>query len=492
MNRKFDTARRSVAVAFDSRIQSDEFCRVVCEVLSANGIRVHRYAELMPVPCLSYAVRALGCAVGVMITASHNPAQYNGYKVYGSDGCQIRTEVAKEILGEVEAVDEFADVRTMDYDEAVKQGLVSLIGEEIYTAFTEEVKKRSVLFGDEINRDVAIVYSPLNGAGRKPVMRALTETGFTNITVVKEQENPDGHFPTCPYPNPEIREAMALGLSYCEKLGADLLLATDPDCDRCGVAVKDVKGLRGKPGEYTLMTGNEMGILLLDFICSQRKKHGKMPNDPVFVKTIVTAELTEKIASYYGVKTVSVLTGFKYIGEVIGNLEREGKADSYIFGFEESYGYLSGSHVRDKDAVNASYLFCEMFAYYKTRDVSLPERLAEIYAQFGYSLQTLHSFQFEGSAGMTKMKTIMKDLRGGVDAIGGFKVESVLDYANGVNGLPKADVLTFRLEGGNTALVRPSGTEPKLKAYLFVTAPQEAAAREIEKKISEDLKARFA
>ena len=327
------------------------------EVFAANGIEVFIYTELMPTPCLSYAVRKLQCAAGIMVTASHNPSKYNGYKVYGADGCQITTEAAAEILAEIEKLDIFGDIKQSNFDEQMKAGRISYIPDEVYTDFVEEVKAQSMLRADEeIDRNVAIVYSPLNGTGLKPVTRTLKETGFTNITVVAEQEKPDGHFPTCPYPNPEIKEAMALGMEYAKRCDADLLLATDPDCDRVGIAVKD------KNGEYVLLSGNQTGCLLLDYVCSKRMENKTMPVDPVMVKTIVTTDLGEQIAAKYGVKTVNVLTGFKFIGEQIGYLEKEGKADHYIFGFEESYGYLSGSYVRDKDAVDGAFLICEMFA----------------------------------------------------------------------------------------------------------------------------------
>jgi len=470
----------SIAVSYDSRIKSDLFSRTASAVFAANGIKVHLYTELMPTPCLSYAVRALGCDAGIMVTASHNPSKYNGYKVYGADGCQITTEAAAEILSKIEAVDIFEGVKTGDFDSFVAEGRITYIGEDVYTGFVEEVKKQSVLFGDEIDRNVAIVYTPLNGAGLKPVTRTLKETGFTNITVVAEQEQPDGNFPTCPYPNPEIKEAMQLGMEYAAKTGADLLLATDPDCDRCGIAVKD------STGEYKLVTGNEVGILLLDFICSQRTKHGKMPNDPVFVKTIVTMDLAEKIAASYGVKTVNVLTGFKFIGEQIGMLEAKGREHSYICGFEESYGYLTGSYVRDKDAVDAAFMICEMFAFYKTRGISILDKLNELYAKYGYCLNTLHSYEFEGSAGFAKMQDIMKKFREGKDTFGDRKTESLKDYSKGIDGLPASDVLKFFVEGGSV-VVRPSGTEPKLKTYISVVAGDEQEARAIEEKISEDL-----
>ena len=466
----------SVAIAYDSRIKSDLFSKTAASVLAANGIKAHIYPQLMPTPCLSFAVRELKCSAGIVITASHNPSKYNGYKVYGPDGCQITTEAAAAILAEIKKVDIFDDVKNTDFDSAMGEGLISYIDESVYTAFTEKVKEQSVLFGDEIDRNVAIVYTPLNGTGLKPVTRALSESGFTNITVVEEQREPDGNFPTCPYPNPEIREAMELGLQYCAKTGADLLLATDPDADRCGIAVRDGDG-------YRLITGNEVGLLLLDYICSQRIKHGKMPENPVFVKTIVTMDLAERIADHYGVKTVNVLTGFKFIGEVIGRLEAEGRESDYICGFEESYGYLTGTYVRDKDAVNAAFMICELFAFYKTRGISLLEKLNELYDTYGYCMNTLHSYQFEGASGMVKMQNIMKTFHNEYnegDSIGGLDIQTVLDYSKGLDGLPKSDVIKYLLKGGSSVVVRPSGTEPKLKTYISVTAgdPEEAGAQE--------------
>lgn len=470
----------SIAIAYDTRIKSDIFSETAARVFAANGIKAYIYPELMPTPCLSYAVRALECSAGIVITASHNPSKYNGYKVYGADGCQITTEAAADILAEIDRIDIFDDVKSMTFDEAFDNGLIEYICEDIYTSFIEEVKNQSVLFGDEINRDVAIVYSPLNGTGLKPVTRALQESGFTNITVVAEQEKPDGNFPTCPYPNPEIREAMELGLQYCEKTGADLLLATDPDADRCGIAVRDGSG-------YKLITGNEVGLLMLDFICSQRLKHGKMPEHPVFVKTIVTMDLAEKIATHYGVETINVLTGFKFIGEVIGKLEAAGRENDYICGFEESYGYLTGSYVRDKDAVNAAFMICEMFAYYKTRGISLLDKLSEIYATYGYCMNTLHSYQFEGAAGMQKMSDIMKAFRRNKSTVKCLKIEECKDYIDGIEGLPKSNVLKFFLEGGSSVVVRPSGTEPKLKTYISVVAEDKSSAEQIEKSIRDAL-----
>ena len=482
----FAPEQRSIAISYDSRIKSDVFAKIAAEVFAANGIKAYIYPRLMPVPCVSYATRYLRCAAGIMVTASHNPSKYNGYKVYGEDGCQMTSEAANEVLGEIEKLDLFTDSKRIAFEEGLRDGRIAWIPEEVYTAFVEEVKKQSVAGDAPIDKNVAIVYTPLNGAGLKPVLRTLQETGYTNITVVKEQEQPDGNFPTCPYPNPEIHEAMALGMEYAAKYNADLLLATDPDSDRVGIAVKD------KEGDYQLLSGNQTGMLLTDYICARRTENGTMPKEPVVIKTIVTTDMVEQIASRYGVRTVNVLTGFKYIGEQIGLLEKQGKADSYIFGFEESYGYLSGSYVRDKDAVDAAFLICEMFCYYKTRGISLLEKLYELYKIHGYCLNTLYSYQFEGAAGFTKMKEIMKDFQtAGISSFGGRKVETLLDYNTGIDGLPKENVLKFLLEDHGSVVVRPSGTEPKLKTYITVSAQDKAAAEVIEKKIVEDLKKRI-
>ena len=475
----------TVAIGYDSRIKSDVFSRCASEILAANGISVYLYPQLMPVPCVSFAVRYFKCAAGVMVTASHNPSKYNGYKVYGPDGCQITDQAADAILSRIGKIDIFKDIKHGDFDAFVKDGKIKYIGEDCYSAFIAEVKSRSVLFGDEINKDVAIVYSPLNGAGLKPVLRALNESGFTNISVVKEQENPDGNFPTCPYPNPEIRQALSLGLEYASRLNADLMLATDPDCDRVGIAVRDGSDMK-------LLTGNEVGMLLLDYICSQREKHGKMPKDPIFVKTIVTSDMAQRIATHYNVKTINVLTGFKYIGEQIGILEAQGHPERFILGFEESYGYLSGPHVRDKDAVNASFLICEMFAFYKTRGISLLEKLNGLYKDYGYCLITQHSYEFPGSAGFAKMKAIMDGFRTTkLPSAGGLEVKEVVDYGKGIDGLPKSNVIKFILEGNCSAIIRPSGTEPKIKNYCSVTAEDRLAAEQVEKRIVADFEKIF-
>ena len=467
----------SVCIGYDSRIKSDVFARVAAGVFAANGVKVSIWPRLMPVPTVSFAVRHLGADAGVMITASHNPSKYNGYKVYGADGCQITTQAAAQVLAEIEKLDIFRDVHTGSFEEYLEKGGISYIPEETYTAFVENVKAQSVLFGEEVNKDTAIVYSPLNGAGRWPVLRTLSEMGYTNVTVVAEQAEPDGNFPTCPYPNPEIREAMELGLRYARENNADLLLATDPDCDRVGIAVKN------EEGAYVLLSGNETGILLLDYICSQRVKHGKMPEKPVMVKTIVTMDLAERIAARYGLETRNVLTGFKFIGEQIGLLENQGQKERYVFGFEESYGYLTGTYVRDKDGVGGAYMICEMFSYYATRGIRLTDKLQELYKEYGYCRNTLHSFQFEGSAGFAKMQRIMALFRQGIQSFGGLRVEKVLDYSLGLDGLPKSDVLKFLLEGGCSLVVRPSGTEPKLKLYLSVTAEDAQTAAAIETSI---------
>ena len=478
LNKKYENP--SVVIGYDSRIKSDVFADVAADVFSANGIIVEKWSTLLPVPTVSFATRYLSASAGVMITASHNPSKYNGYKVYGSDGCQITTEAATEILAEINEVDIFSDVKME------KKAEIRGIPDGVLTAFIEEVKNQSVLYGEEVDKNVAIVYSPLNGTGLVPVTRTLAEMGYSNVTVVEEQRNPDGNFPTCPYPNPEIKEALAVGLEYCKKYNADLMLATDPDCDRVGIAVKD------KNGEYNLLSGNEVGILLLDYICSQRIKHNKMPEKPVMVKTIVTMDLGEKIAEHYGVETRNVLTGFKFIGEQIGLLEKDGKADRYIFGFEESYGYLSGSYVRDKDGVNGAYLIAEMFSYYKTRGISLLDKLDELYSTYGYAHNTLQSYTFEGASGFTKMQEIMSKIREeGIEDLAGVKVVKSLDYMEGLDGLPKSDVLKYYFEDGASVVIRPSGTEPKLKTYISTCLGSKAESIEENKVFEETLKKFF-
>ena len=479
--KNFPEEERKAAIAYDSRIKSDVFSKVTAGVLAANGIKVYIYKELEPVPLCSYATRELHCCAGVMVTASHNPSKYNGYKVYGPDGCQCTTEYANAVLAEIEKTDTFKDVKKLDFEEGLKSGIIEYIDDSMLTNFLEAVKTQSLVGDAEIDKNVAIVYSPLNGTGLIPVTRILKETGYTNITVVKEQEFPDGNFPTCPYPNPEIKAAMALGMEYAARYNADLLLATDPDADRVGMAVKN------NEGEYQLITGNQAGLLLLNYICERRTALGKMPPEPVLVKSLVSMDLADRIAESYGVRTINVLTGFKFIGEQILKLEQQGKKENYIFGFEESYGYLAGTHARDKDAVVASFLICEMFAFYKTRGISLLDKLNEIFDKFGFCMNVTYSNEFEGSSGFKKMQDIMVKFRKGAEEFGGKKVIELQDYLPGINGLPSADVLKFILEGNCSVVVRPSGTEPKLKFYISVSAKDEAAAHEAEQKILADL-----
>lgn len=457
-------AQPSVAISYDSRNKSKEFAEESARILAANGIQVYLYKTLMPTPALSFAVRHYGCNAGIMITASHNPAKYNGFKAYNEEGCQMTLEQADEVLKLIQKLDLFEDVKKPgEGDDCLSH--IQYISEEAVDAFVAAVKAESA--GAPGCRDLKVVYTPLNGSGNLPVRRILKEIGVAHVTVVPEQELPDGNFPTCPYPNPEKKEALALGLALCnETKTADLLLATDPDCDRVGIAVKH-------DGEYRLMTGNQVGILLLDFLCLARsgkigcKPARTMPEKPVAVKTIVSSKMTEAVAAHYGVELWDVLTGFKFIGEQIGFLEAKGEENRYIFGFEESYGYLSGPYVRDKDAVNASMLICEMAAYYKTKGKTLVDRMEELYSQFGYYKNDLLDFTFEGAAGMDKMASIMADFRANPPlGIIGKAVAKRIDYRNDETGLPKADVLSYVLEDGSSIMIRPSGTEPKLKIYL--------------------------
>ena len=467
LKKNFETP--SVAIGYDSRIHSDLFAQTAAAIFAANGIQVHLYPRLMPTPALSFAVRDLGCSGGIVITASHNPSKYNGYKVYGADGCQITTEAAKAIQQEIDGVDPFDHVAKPDFQAQLDAGVISYIGEDTVDRYLKAIDTASVLPAG-ISREVSIVYTPLNGAGISCVPRCLKEHGFTNITIPDEQREPNGNFPTCPYPNPEIREALNVGLAWAERTSSDLLLATDPDCDRVGVAVKNADG-------YTLINGNEMGVLLLDFVCKMRLAAGTIPENPVAVKTIVTTPMAAKVAAHYGVELRDVLTGFKFIGEQIGLLEKAGESERYIFGFEESYGYLSGSFVRDKDAVNASLLICEMFAYYKHEGKGLLDVLAGLYERYGYYQSRLLTFTFEGSAGFAKMRELMDGMREnepeeiaglGVEAVGDYLASTIChkDGTQGTVELPQSNVLRFFLKGGLEAVIRPSGTEPKLKIYV--------------------------
>lgn len=472
----------SVAISYDSRIKSTDFAKAAAEVLAANGVKVHIYTELKPTPMLSFAVRALHCSAGIMVTASHNPAKYNGYKAYGSDGCQMTIDAADAVLAKINALDIFNDVKHMPFDEALAAGMISYIGDDVIEDYFKNVLAQGINTDLCAKSGLKIVYTPLNGTGNKPVRTILNRIGIQEVTVVKEQENPDGNFTTCPYPNPEIREALQLGLQYCDQVKPDLLLATDPDADRVGIAVPDGKG------GYALFSGNEVGALLLEYICEQRIQKGTMPKHPVAVKTIVTTDIVEAICKAYGVELIEVLTGFKFIGEQIGFLEAKGEEDRYIFGFEESYGYLAGSYVRDKDAVVASMLICEMAAYYRTKGISMMQARENLYQKYGVYVHAQHSFTFEGESGMIRMQNIMEHLRTHrPEQIDNLKVIQFADYEKQVSidlttgtetaiTLPQSNVLSFTLEQGAKVIIRPSGTEPKIKAYYTTTAATEAEA----------------
>ena len=470
------TGGGAVAIGYDTRINSRLFAERAAQIFASKGLSVYIYSEPLPTPMLSFAVRELGCAAGVMITASHNPKQYNGYKVYGADGCQITDAAADAILAEIEACDYFDSCDAASFDSLVASGAISYIAPSVFDKFIDEVSACSMLFGDAQNKSVRITYTNLNGTGRVPVLKILEKNGFSAVETVKEQEAHDGEFPTCPYPNPELPEALSLGLEYARKSSSELLLATDPDCDRVGVAVRC-------EGDYKILTGNEVGLLLLDYVASQRLRNGKMPSSPIAVKTIVTSELAVKIAKKYGVETVDVLTGFKYIGEQIGELEKHGEEDRYIFGFEESCGYLGGSYVRDKDGVYAALLISELAAYLSAKGSSLAERLSEIYREHGYAKNSLYSYYFDGKEGFSKMQSIMDALRCGMTELSGLAITELEDYKKGIKGLPVSNVLKFFLENDATLVVRPSGTEPKLKIYISVTAKDEDEAKVLTEKI---------
>ena len=477
-----------VAISYDSRINSDVFAKTAACVLAANGIKVRIYDALMPVPALSFATRYYEANAGIMVTASHNPAKYNGYKAYGPDGCQMTDEAADIVYAEIQKTDILDGAKIMGFEEGMEAGLISYVGDDCKEALYAAIEARSVRPGLCKTAGLKLVYSPLNGSGLVPVTRILSDIGIDDVTIVPEQQYPDGNFPTCPYPNPEIFEALRLGLELAEKSGADLMLATDPDADRVGIAIKC-------PDEtYELVSGNEVGVLLLDYICAGRIENGTMPKNPVAVKSIVSTPLADAVAANYGVELRSVLTGFKWIGDQIAGLEAAGEVDRFIFGFEESYGYLAGPYVRDKDAIIGSMLICEMAAYYRSIGSSIKERLEEIYAQYGRYLNKVDSCAFPGLSGMDKMTGIMDDLRQNPPKeIAGYKVVKVTDYKKPEEtGLPAANVLIYGLEGGATVVVRPSGTEPKIKTY-FTTLGKDLAEAEAQKeKLAEALKPIFA
>lgn len=479
----------SVAISHDSRVKADLFMNEAARVLAANGIKVYITSELQPTPVLSYLVRYFKCQAGIMVTASHNPAAYNGYKAYGEDGCQMTDVAANTVYDEISKLDMFKDVKIADFDEAVKSGMIEYVDESVYDTYLEKVMEQQVNPGVCKGADLKVVYTPLNGTGNKLVRKVLGKIGVNDVVVVPEQELPDGNFTTCPYPNPEIKEALAKGLELCEKEQPDLLLATDPDADRVGIAVKDYDG------SYRLISGNEDGVMLTNYILSCKKASGKLPEKPVVVKTIVTTKLINKLCEKYGCELKNVLTGFKYIGEVILNLEKKHEENRYLFGFEESYGYLSGTYVRDKDAVVASMLVCEMAAYYKKQGKSLAEVIDGLYEEFGYYLNQTYSFEFDGAAGMQKMSDIMTAVRDNTPkSIAGYDVVKVSDYflrkeTDVATGsvtdidLPKSNVIALHLADDNAVIIRPSGTEPKIKLYITSVGKDKDNAAEICEKL---------
>lgn len=490
LNKNFE--KPSIAIGYDSRIKSEYFSKEAAKVLAANGIKVYLYDELEPTPCLSFAIRKFHTSSGIILTASHNPAKYNGYKCYDPNGYQMTDEAAEETYNYIQKIDYFTGIKTMDFDEAVQKGLIEYIGEEVIEEFLDEVEKQCVNPGICKKAGLRVIYTPLNGTGNKPVRKILKRIGVEDIRVVAEQENPDGNFPTCPFPNPEIKQAFECALKITKEFDADILLATDPDCDRVGIAVPN------SDGEFVLMSGNEVGAMLLNYLLSQKKANGTLSPTAVAVKSFVSTDLAQEIAKKYNCTFKNLLTGFKYIGEVITNLEKEGRADDFVMGFEESYGYLAGTHARDKDAVVGSMLICEMAAYYKTLGKSLVDVMNDIYDEFGYYCNTVKSYEFEGASGMEKMAKIMDTLRSnppkqiaGMDVtyIGDYKTSVAKDLENGTESvidLPKSNVLAYKVTGGNGVIVRPSGTEPKIKAYITAIGNSKDNANEIADKLIAD------
>ena len=479
---------QTVAISYDSRLKGWNFARDAAGVLAANGIKVRIYDELMPVPALSFATRYYKCNAGIMVTASHNPAQYNGYKAYGPDGCQMTDDAAAVVYDSIQKTDILTGAKYMSFAEGVEKGLIQFVGDDCKEALYEAIEARQVRPGLCKTAGLKLVYSPLNGTGLVPVTRVLKDMGITDVTIVPEQEYPNGYFTTCSYPNPEIFAALEKGLELAKKVGADLMLATDPDADRVGIAMKC------PDGSYELVSGNEMGVLLLDYICAGRIEKGTMPKNPVAVKSIVSTPLADAVAAHYGVEMRNVLTGFKWIGDQIAGLEADGEVDRFIFGFEESYGYLAGPYVRDKDAIIGSMLICEMAAYYRSIGSSIKQRLEEIYAQYGRYLNKVDSFEFPGLSGMDKMAGIMDGLRKNPPAdFAGKKVVKVADYAKPEEtGLPKANVLIYTLDTNETVVVRPSGTEPKIKAYYTTKGKDLAEAEAAKKELAEAMQPIFA
>lgn len=481
----------SCAIGYDSRIKSDYFSIESAKTLAANGVKVYLFSELQPTPCLSYAIRKFKTSGGIILTASHNPGKYNGYKCYDSNGYQMTDDEAEETYGYIQKVDYFTGIKSMDFDEAVEKGLIEYMGEEVIESFLDEVEKQCINKKACAEADLKVIYTPLNGTGNKPVRKILSRIGIKNVYVVPQQELPDGNFPTCPFPNPEIKQAFECALEMTKDIKADILLATDPDCDRVGIAVP------GANGEYVLMSGNEVGAMLLNYLLSQKKANGSLSANSVAVKSFVSTDLAEAIAKKYNCTFKNLLTGFKYIGELITNLEKEGRADDFVMGFEESYGYLAGTHARDKDAVVGSMLICEMAAYYKMQGKTLVDVMNDIYDEFGYYCNQVKSYQFEGEAGMARMDKIMTSLRENPPKeLAGEKVVYIGDYKKSVAynlddateskiDLPKSNVLAYKTDKGNGIIVRPSGTEPKIKAYITAIGSSKAASQELAERLTE-------
>lgn len=490
LNKHFENP--SIAIGYDSRIKSDYFSVEAAKVLAANGIKVYLYRELQPTPCLSFAIRRFKTSSGIILTASHNPAKYNGYKCYNSNGYQMTDEEASETYEYIKKVDYFTGIKTMDFDEAVSNGLIEYMGDEVIDEFLDEVIKQCVNPDAVKKAGLKVIYTPLNGTGNKPVRKILDRIGVKDVFVVPEQEMPDGNFPTCPFPNPEIKQAFECALKMAEEIKPDLLLATDPDCDRVGIAVKDGNG------GYKLMSGNEVGAMMLNYLLSQKQEKGTLSESSIAVKSFVSTDLAEVIAKKYNCTFKNLLTGFKYIGELITQLEAKGRADDFVMGFEESYGYLAGTHARDKDAVVASMLICEMAAYYKSQGKSLADVMDDIYDEFGYYFNTVSSYTFEGASGMEKMADIMNGLRENTpQSFGGMEITVIDDYKTSVSTntadgstsqieLPKSNVLAYTLTDGNKIIVRPSGTEPKIKAYITAIGKTRSDAELIADKLMAD------
>ncbi|MEI3289774.1 MAG: phospho-sugar mutase [Eubacterium sp.] len=490
LNKHFENP--SIAIGYDSRIKSEYFSVEAAKTLAANGIKVYLYEELEPTPCLSFAIRHFKTSSGIILTASHNPAKYNGYKCYNENGYQMTDEEASETYDFIQKVDYFTGIKTMDFDEAKEKGLIEYMGQDVIDLFLDEVIKQCVNMGICEKANLNVIYTPLNGTGNKPVRKILDRIGVKNIHIVPEQENPDGNFPTCPFPNPEIKQAFECALKLAENVKPDLLLATDPDCDRVGIAVNNGNG------EFQLMTGNEVGAMLLNYLLSQKKEQGTLSKNSIAVKSFVSTDLAEVIAKKYNCTFKNLLTGFKYIGELITQLESEGRSEDFVMGFEESYGYLAGTHARDKDAVVASMLICEMAAYYKAQGKTLIDVMNGLYDEFGYYCNTVQSYTFEGASGMEKMAAIMDGLRvNKPSSFAGYEVTKIDDYKTSKSTdvktgkeseitLPKSNVLAYTLTDGNKVIVRPSGTEPKIKAYITAIGTSEENAKQIAQKLLKD------